>query len=57
MTNKMQLCRIICSSMLYMIRAILSLIIGSITTVFTASGIIHVCRCRLMSWMSWNQKL
>jgi len=21
---------------------------------FTASGIIHQCRCRLVSWMSWN---
>jgi hypothetical protein len=31
-----------------MLRAIFSLIIKSISTVFTASGIIHVCRCRLM---------
>ena len=46
MTNKMQLCMIIyCSLKLYMFRAILSLIIRSITTVFTASGIIHVCGC------------
>jgi hypothetical protein len=53
MTKKMQLCRIIyCSLKLYMFRAILSLIIRSITTVFTASGIIHVCGCRLVSWPS-----
>jgi len=29
--------------------------IRSITTVFTASGIIHVCGCRLESWISWNE--
>jgi hypothetical protein len=29
-------------------------IIRSILTVFTACGIIHVCGCRLVSWMSWN---
>jgi hypothetical protein len=23
-------------------------------TVFTASGNIHQCRCRLVSWMSWT---
>jgi hypothetical protein len=23
-------------------------------TVFTASGNIHQCRCRLVLWMSWN---
>jgi hypothetical protein len=23
-------------------------------TAFTASGNIHQCRCRLVSWMSWN---
>ena len=39
---------------LYMFRAIILLIIRSITTVFTASGIIRVCGCRLDSWMSWN---
>jgi len=37
-----------------MFRAIFSLIVRSILTVFTASGIIHVCRCRMVSWMSWN---
>jgi len=32
-----------------MFRALLSLIIWSILTVITASGFIHVCRCRLLS--------
>jgi len=31
-----------------------SLIIRSILSVFTASSVIHVCRSRLVSWMSWN---
>jgi hypothetical protein len=31
-----------------MFRAIFSRIIRSITTVFTASGIIHVCGCRVV---------
>jgi hypothetical protein len=57
-TKKMQLCRIIYYSivlrLLYMFRAILSLIIRSILTVITASGFIHVCRCRLLSWPSGN---
>jgi len=38
------------SSLVYMFRAIFSLIIRSILTLFTASGITHVCRCRLVSW-------
>jgi hypothetical protein len=54
MINKMQLCRIIYYSivpwLLYMFRAILSLIIRSILTVITASGFIHMCCCRLLSW-------
>ena len=58
MTNKMQLCRIIYYSLvpwlLYMFRAMLSLIIRSILTVITASGFIHVCRGRLLSWLSMN---
>jgi len=37
-----------------MFRAIFSPNIRSITTVFTASGIIHVWGCRLESWTSWN---
>jgi len=56
MTNKMHLCRTIYYSivpwLLYMFRAILSLIIWSILTVITASGFTHVCRCRLLSWLS-----
>ena len=35
-----------------MFRAIFSLIIRSLLTVFTACGIIHVCRYRLVSWMT-----
>ena len=60
MINKMQLCRIIYYSivpwLLYMFRAMFSLIIKSILTVITASGFIHVCRCRLLSWLSRNCK-
>jgi hypothetical protein len=53
MTNKMQLHRITyCSLKLYMFRAKLLLIIRSITTVFTASGIIHVYGCWLVWWIS-----
>ena len=37
-----------------MFRATFSLIIRSILTVITASGFIHVCRGRLLSWMSRN---
>jgi hypothetical protein len=40
--------------LLYMFRAIFVLIIRSILTVITASGFIHVCRCRLLSWLSRN---
>jgi len=39
-----------------MFRAMFSLIIKSILTVITASGFIHVCRCRLLSWLSRNCK-
>jgi hypothetical protein len=35
-----------------MFRAIFSLIIRSILTVFTASGFIHVRRFQLLSWLS-----
>jgi len=35
---------------LYMFREILSLIIRRILTVITASGFIHMCCCRLLSW-------
>jgi len=38
--------------LLYMFRVIFSLIMRRISTVFTASGIIHVCCGRLVSWMS-----
>ena len=55
-TNKMQLYRIIYYSfvpwLLYMFRAILSLIIRSILTLITASASIHMCCCRLPSWLS-----
>ena len=61
MTNKMQLCRIIYYSLvpwlLYMFRAMLSLIIRSILTVITASGFIHMHCCRLLSWLSRNYYL
>jgi hypothetical protein len=54
MTNKMQICRTICYSivpwLLNMFRAILPLIIRSFQTVITASGFTHVCRCRPLSW-------
>jgi len=54
MTNKMQLCRTIYYCivpwLLYMFRAILSLIIGSILTVITASGFVYVCYCRLQPY-------
>jgi hypothetical protein len=60
-TNKMQLCRIIYYSivprLLYMFRAILSLIIRSILTVITASASIHMCCCRLLSWLSTNYSI
>ena len=52
----MQLCKIIYYSnvpwLLYMFRAILSLIIRSVLTVITASGFIHMYCCRLLSWLS-----
>jgi hypothetical protein len=55
MTNNMQLCRIIYYSivpwLIYMFRAILSLIIRSILTVITASGFIHTV---LLSKLSRN---
>jgi hypothetical protein len=55
MTNKMQLCRMIYYSiapwLLYMFRAILSLIIRSILAVITASGFIHMYCCRLQQYM------
>jgi len=58
MTNKMQLCRIIYCSifpwLFNMFRAILSLIIRSILTVIAASGFIHMCCCRLLSWLNSN---
>jgi hypothetical protein len=57
MTKEMQLCRIIyyfiVSWLLYMFRAILSPIIRSILTVITASGFIHMCCCRPLSWQSF----
>jgi hypothetical protein len=56
MTTKMKLCRIIYYSivpwLLYMFRAILSLIIRSILTVITPSSFIHMYCCRLLSWLS-----
>jgi len=55
MSNKLQLCRLIYYSiipwLLYMFRAILSLIIRSVLTVITASGLIHMYWCRLLSWL------
>ena len=54
-TNKMQLCRLI----YYSLSALH--VSGGVfahhqeyLTVFTASGNIHQCRCRLVSWMRWN---
>jgi len=58
LTKKIQLCRIIYYSiapcLLYMFWATLSLIIKSILTVTTDSGFIHMCCCRLLSWLSRN---
>jgi hypothetical protein len=52
-TNKMQLCKTIYYStvpwLLYMFRAILSLIIRSILTAITASGFTHMYCCRVMA--------
>jgi hypothetical protein len=60
-TNNMQLCSIIYYSivpwLLYMFRAMLSLIIRSILTVITVSGFIHMHCCRLLSWLSRNYYL
>jgi hypothetical protein len=54
-TNKMQLYRLIYYSQLA------QHVWGGVfahhqehLTVFTASGNVHQCRCRLVSWMSWN---
>jgi hypothetical protein len=37
-----------------MFRAMFSPLHQEEFTVFTASGNIHQCRCRLVSWMNWN---
>jgi hypothetical protein len=57
-TNKMQLCRLL----YYSLSALH--VSGDVfahhqehLTVFTVSGNIHQCRCRLVSWMSWNLEL
>jgi len=58
MTNKMHLYRIIyyfiVPWLLYIFRAILSLIIRSFLTVITASGFIHMYCCLLLLWLSRN---
>jgi hypothetical protein len=41
--------------LLYMFRAILSLIIRSILTVITVSDFIHMCCFRLLSWLNDQQ--
>jgi len=53
MTDKMQLCRLIYCS-LTALHASINIFAhhSSILTVFTASGIIHVCGCLPLSWMS-----
>jgi len=55
MTNKMQLCRIIYYSLSAL--HVSSDIFGhhqEHINCITASGITHVCRCRLVSWECWN---
>jgi len=55
MTNKMQLCKII-----YYFLAALQVSNDIFAhhqehlNCITASGIIHVCRCQLVSWERWN---
>jgi len=54
MTKKMQLYRIIyCSLTALHVSSEIFVIIRSVTTVFAASGIIHICGCRLESCCSW----
>ena len=57
-TNKMQLCRLL----YYSLSALH--VSGEVfahhqehLTVFTVSGNIQQCRCRLVSWMSWSSNL
>jgi hypothetical protein len=53
MTNKLQLCRIIYYSLAALhVSSDIFAIIRSVKTVFIASGITHVCCCRLVSWDS-----
>ena len=55
MTNKMQLCRIIYYSLaaLHVSSDIFAYHQEYINCI-TASGITHVCRCQLISWVCWN---
>jgi hypothetical protein len=55
-TNEMQLYRFIIPSQPYMFLGDVFAHHQEHLTVFTASGNIHQCRCRLVSWMSWNFK-
>jgi hypothetical protein len=54
-TNKMQLCRLIYYSLSALhVSSNVFAHHQKHLTVFTASGNIHQCRCRLVSWMSWK---
>ena len=55
MTNKMQLCRIIyCSLAALHVSSDIFTHHQEHLNCITASGITHVCRCRLVSWECWN---
>jgi len=56
MTDKMQLCRIIYYSLaaLHVSSDIFAHHQEHLNFI-TASGITHVCRCRLVSWECWNR--
>jgi len=56
-TNKMQLCRMIYSSLaaLHVSSDIFAHYQGHLNCI-TASGITHVCRCRLVSWECWQSQ-
>jgi len=57
MTNKMQLCKIIYYSMSALhVSSDIFAHHQEHPNCITASGITHVCRCRLVSWECWNCK-
>jgi len=55
MTNKMQLCRIICYSLAAVhVSSDIFVHHQEHQNCIAASGITHVCRCRMVSWECWN---